>query len=360
MHRLLLALAALVALATVLVPSALGVRVSVRVEGKTTTIYGAAEPRFEAGRQRHGGPRGRQRPRRVLLQRHPDLVRALRLADRPLRGGRLERLGLQGQRRLAARRRRQGRAERRATACSGTGRRSARPAARRRCCCSGGRRAATACSPRTTPARARRGRRRAPGRRAARPHAWRLGVPRRRTRASCARRSPAPCARTPSRDASESVLLLLALALAGCGEERAGSGTASLWVTRDRGAEVIHVGGVPAGISALEALDRELDVDTALRRPLRAVDRRRRGEPRRPARLVLVRERPRGRSQRGRVRAPARRRRVVGLPLLGGARCRLPSSSARFPEPFLHGFDGDVPPRRRRRRLAAPRRGSRG
>lgn len=47
MHRLPLALAALVALATVLVPSALGVRVSVRVEGKTTTIYGAAEPRFD-------------------------------------------------------------------------------------------------------------------------------------------------------------------------------------------------------------------------------------------------------------------------------------------------------------------------
>ena len=49
MHRLLYALAALVALAAVLVPSALGVRVSVRVEGKTTTIYGSSEPRFEAG-----------------------------------------------------------------------------------------------------------------------------------------------------------------------------------------------------------------------------------------------------------------------------------------------------------------------
>jgi hypothetical protein len=46
-HRLPLALAALVALAAALVPSALGVRVSVRVEGKTTTIYGAAEPRFD-------------------------------------------------------------------------------------------------------------------------------------------------------------------------------------------------------------------------------------------------------------------------------------------------------------------------
>jgi Domain of unknown function (DUF4430) len=48
-HRLLFAFAALVAASAVLVPSALGVRVSVRVEGKTTTIYGAAEPRFEAG-----------------------------------------------------------------------------------------------------------------------------------------------------------------------------------------------------------------------------------------------------------------------------------------------------------------------
>jgi Domain of unknown function (DUF4430) len=48
-HRLLSALAALVALAAVLVPSALGVRASVRVEGKTTTIFGASEPRFDAG-----------------------------------------------------------------------------------------------------------------------------------------------------------------------------------------------------------------------------------------------------------------------------------------------------------------------
>ena len=49
MYRLLLALTALFAATAILVPSALGVRVSVRVEGKTTTIYGAAEPRFEAG-----------------------------------------------------------------------------------------------------------------------------------------------------------------------------------------------------------------------------------------------------------------------------------------------------------------------
>jgi hypothetical protein len=46
---LLFALAAILAALAVLVPSALGARVSVRVEGKTTTIYGASEPRFEAG-----------------------------------------------------------------------------------------------------------------------------------------------------------------------------------------------------------------------------------------------------------------------------------------------------------------------
>jgi hypothetical protein len=48
-HRLLFAFAAILAALAVLVPAALGARVSVRVEGKTMTIYGASEPRFEAG-----------------------------------------------------------------------------------------------------------------------------------------------------------------------------------------------------------------------------------------------------------------------------------------------------------------------
>jgi hypothetical protein len=57
--------------------------------------------------------------------------------------------------------------------------------------------------------------------------------------------------------------LLLALwLLAGCGEEAAGRGTAELWVTRDRGGTVVLATDVPAGISALEALRREADVET--------------------------------------------------------------------------------------------------
>ena len=59
--------------------------------------------------------------------------------------------------------------------------------------------------------------------------------------------------------------LLAALALVllpGCGHERTGSGSATLWVTRDRGASVLAVRTVPAGLTAMQALDRELDVKT--------------------------------------------------------------------------------------------------
>jgi hypothetical protein len=58
-------------------------------------------------------------------------------------------------------------------------------------------------------------------------------------------------------------VLLLALGLlAGCGEEAAGTGAAQLWITRDRGSEVVLTTSVPAGISAMEALRRKADVDT--------------------------------------------------------------------------------------------------
>jgi hypothetical protein len=59
-------------------------------------------------------------------------------------------------------------------------------------------------------------------------------------------------------------LALLAAALAGCGGAEAGDaeGTATLWVTRDRGAEVLHDAEVPAGATVLQALDRVADVET--------------------------------------------------------------------------------------------------
>lgn len=58
------------------------------------------------------------------------------------------------------------------------------------------------------------------------------------------------------------LLLAAACLLAGCGEEAAGEGSAQLWITRDRGREVVLTTTVPAGISALEALRRKTDVET--------------------------------------------------------------------------------------------------
>jgi hypothetical protein len=58
------------------------------------------------------------------------------------------------------------------------------------------------------------------------------------------------------------LLLAAACLFAGCGEEAAGEGSAELWITRDRGSEVVLSTTVPAGISALEALRRKTDVET--------------------------------------------------------------------------------------------------
>ncbi len=54
----------------------------------------------------------------------------------------------------------------------------------------------------------------------------------------------------------------LALALAGCGGDGRGHGTATLWVTRDRGAHVVYSGSVPAGLDAIQVVERRLKVTT--------------------------------------------------------------------------------------------------
>ena len=55
---------------------------------------------------------------------------------------------------------------------------------------------------------------------------------------------------------------LLALVLAGCGGDRRGHGTATLWVTRDEGAHVEFAGSVPAGLNAIQVVERKLKVTT--------------------------------------------------------------------------------------------------
>lgn len=60
--------------------------------------------------------------------------------------------------------------------------------------------------------------------------------------------------------------LLLALSLAACGGGEAGEAgegaTARLWVTHDRGARVVLTASVPAGLTVMQALQREADVET--------------------------------------------------------------------------------------------------
>ena len=148
----------------------------------------------------------------------------------------------------------------------------------------------------------------------------------------------------------ERLLVWLAAAVvlvAGCGGEAATSGSASLWVTRDRGTEVLLTTSVGAGLTAMQALDREADVETRYGgRFVHAVDGLEGSlaaqrdwfwfvngiEGDRSA--TEYRLRPGDvlwwdlRSWRGRMRQPV----VVGA----------------FPEPFLHGFGG-------RRRPAAVR-----
>jgi hypothetical protein len=59
--------------------------------------------------------------------------------------------------------------------------------------------------------------------------------------------------------------LLLCLLLAGCGSAAAGGeeGSASLWITRDRGTTVLFQGRVEAGQTVLQALRSRAEVETA-------------------------------------------------------------------------------------------------
>jgi hypothetical protein len=58
-------------------------------------------------------------------------------------------------------------------------------------------------------------------------------------------------------------LAALCLLLAGCGSAGGEGGSASLWITRDRGATVLFEGEVDAGQTVLQALRSRADVETA-------------------------------------------------------------------------------------------------
>src|SRR5215216_3407840 len=64
------------------------------------------------------------------------------------------------------------------------------------------------------------------------------------------------------RAATALVALAAALVLSACGNGAGGGGRATLWVTRDQGAQVLLVRTVPAGLTVVQALEREAKVET--------------------------------------------------------------------------------------------------
>jgi hypothetical protein len=60
----------------------------------------------------------------------------------------------------------------------------------------------------------------------------------------------------------QTLVLVLALALAGCGGSGRTHGTATLWVTTDRGAHVVFSGSVPAGSDGIRTVEGKLKVTT--------------------------------------------------------------------------------------------------
>jgi Domain of unknown function (DUF4430) len=134
------------------------------------------------------------------------------------------------------------------------------------------------------------------------------------------------------------LVLVAAALLTGCGGGRA-HGTARLWITRDEGAHVVLTATVPAGLTAMQALDREVKLETRYGgRYVQAIDGIEGSLTRERDWFYFVNgyEGDRSaaeyrlhpgdvewwdyRSWRHRFRAPV----VVGA----------------FPEPFLHGYDG--------------------
>jgi hypothetical protein len=145
------------------------------------------------------------------------------------------------------------------------------------------------------------------------------------------------------RRAAAALLAAGALVVAGCAGSGGGSGTATVWVTKDRGAKVLVAETVPAGLTAMQALRRVADIDTRYGgRFVQAIEEIEGSVSRRQDWFYFVNgiEADRGaaeyrlragdvewwdyRSWRGRMEQPV----VVGA----------------FPEPFLHGYGGRTRP----------------
>ena len=139
-------------------------------------------------------------------------------------------------------------------------------------------------------------------------------------------------------------LLALALVLlTGCGHERSTSGKASLWITRDRGATVVLTRTVPAGLTAMEALDREADIDTSYGgRFVQSIEGLEGDRSSRRDWFWFLNGIEADRSAADYRLRPGD---VEWWDLRSwGSRMREPVVVGAFPEPFRHGYDGKVLP----------------
>jgi hypothetical protein len=138
--------------------------------------------------------------------------------------------------------------------------------------------------------------------------------------------------------------LVAALLLAACGEERSGGeGTAFLWVTRDRGEEVLLTTDVPAGVTALQALEDEADVETRFGgRFVQSINGIEGSLSARRDWFFFVNGIE---SNRGATEYRLHRGDVLWWDYRGwGETMRVPVVVGAFPEPFLHGFAGERRP----------------
>jgi hypothetical protein len=138
--------------------------------------------------------------------------------------------------------------------------------------------------------------------------------------------------------------LLAALLLAGCGEERGqGEGTASLWITRDRGEQVLVTTDVPAGLTAMQALKRKADVETRFGgRFVQSINGIKGSLSARRDWFFFVNGIE---SDRGATEYRLHRGDVLWWDLREwGQVMRVPVVVGAFPEPFVHGFGGDRRP----------------
>jgi hypothetical protein len=132
--------------------------------------------------------------------------------------------------------------------------------------------------------------------------------------------------------------VLAAASLAGCGSG-GGHGTATIWISRDRGARVLLVRDVPAGLTAMQALDRVAEIETRYAgRYVQAIDGVAGSLTARHDWFYFIngyesdRSAAEYRLHAGDIEWWDFRdwRRAMVQPVVVGA----------FPEPFLHGFDG--------------------